>query len=159
MGCEAVKTLNVPDHWTEKKIENVALRLYDVIHCLGPRITYEDWKAKFGRGAPEDAARRKWERWKRDIRDIDGCEVKLFHDAESTTGLVLGIRFESIAYAHEIIEGLVGPQFFDDEWGPSGLPTLNVYDLFPECSHDEVDEFLDVMEQELMADQAQAEAA
>lgn len=147
--------LEVPDDWPDAKVVNVALRLYDVIHCIGHRVEFEKWKAQFRQASTHESALRQWDRWKAELRQIKGCEFSLIYEGE---GLAHTLLFESEAYAMEVVDSLIGPPVGTrDRTQSVDSVTLSVDDIFPDCGADEVREFLESLAEDLVTEDDNAQ--
>lgn len=146
-------SVTVPDNWTETKITNVALRLYDTLHLIGPRIDYQAWARRFARDASTDnASRRAWERFKKDLRDI-GLPFTLDrpHDVlvASNGNPALGqgvesIVIESAALANSYVEALIGkPEWSDEDFEVDTSDCKTIYELHPYWDKATVDAFFE----------------
>lgn len=155
------RPVNAPSDWGSKKLTRIALSLYDAVFLLGPRINYEDWRGQFRRNLGESperglsvqgeqpnevANRRNWERWKRELRLIEGLTFELDHGPYSDADLPQGLVFLSSQHVFEVVDALIGPA--DPE--TKGLPTVSVFDLFPREKHEDVEALIEALATDLV---------
>lgn len=136
---------DVPEDWGDQKISAVALKLYDAVFLLGPRIEFGAWWGKFFKDTDRFVAMRTWERWKADFRAA-GIEFDLVEEwGDGGNHGVHTIVFQSTAYAMAMVDALIGPA--DPEL--TGAETVNVYQLFPEDTHEDVEWLIEELAKEV----------
>lgn len=130
----------LPNDWTVRRAEAVGLRLYDTVFLLGIVVTYEAWTGKFFPDSSPAAARRSWDRWLADIRAL-GLEFRTQQlDSEAHA-----VVFQSKDYVDRVVDWLCGPADPQLE----GVETMSVYDFFPGETHDDVEELIELLAEDL----------
>jgi len=89
-----------------KAAKRLALTVYDMIHLLGPRVTYQAWRQKFAPRSREAAAARRWERLKQGLRS-SGCPLTTPYAIDRPHGTramdLLFSRAEALAWVDSIV--------------------------------------------------------
>ena len=154
--------------WSDARLSNVAHRLTDVLDTLGRYVKFGEWKGRFCPDTEEDSARRRWERWKAELRACGlqfslvsewGREEEGMSGKPSPLGLPKAyqapksVLIESTAHGYAVAEALIGPMVLDEDLGKR--PTRTIFDFFPEDTHEDVEWLIEEMAQELLAERTQ----
>ena len=125
--------------WGVERVRNVALDIYDAVHCLGPVVRFPEWQRQFCPEASRETAERTWARRKAQWRTAGlAFEAQNLWEVNDN-GEVWAIVMESTDQAMDLVERLMGKA---DEQGPVGLPTRTLAELCPGIETDEVEELI-----------------